>query len=206
MQIIVPVASFSSHFTEKQYYFPKPLIEVEGKMMIQQVIENYEKTLDEIEWCFVLDESIEKIEQWLTAVKEHQSTSSTTAGTSENDETSKADLIALPADTHSAQMLALSAENAAIDDCIYFLDRALVRGSIGLDVFLKEVRRLSKRQFLAKVCVLCFNVVLNTSICLSAFLYVYVAWVISAKPILIYISLWYQNTGTLDKDSAMSCS
>ena len=90
-------------------------------------------------------------------MKEHQSTSSTTAGGTDNDKTSKADLIALPEDTHSAQMLALSAENAAIDDCIYFLDQALVRGSIGLDVFLKEVRRLSKRQFLAKVCFFMFQ-------------------------------------------------
>jgi ESCRT-I complex subunit TSG101 len=48
-------------------------------------------------------------------------------------------------------MLELSAETAAIDDTIYFLDRALVRGNITLDVFLKEVRKLSKRQFMAKV-------------------------------------------------------
>ena len=95
-----------------------------------------------------IEKEIEKLEAWLTAVKNEQQSKTD----DKDDRQCTADLIALPADTHSAQMLALSAENAAIDDCIYFLDRALVRGSIGLDVFLKEVRRLSKRQFLAKVC------------------------------------------------------
>jgi len=99
-----------------------------------------------------IEKEIEKLEVWLTAVKNEQEQSDKDEN---NSRQCTADLISLPADTHSAQMLALSAENAAIDDCIYFLDRALVRGSIGLDVFLKEVRRLSKRQFLAKVC-LCF--------------------------------------------------
>ena len=129
-----------------------------GKVQIEKLIkEGRERRVQLTKGNKEMDESIEKLEQWLKAVKEHQSTSSTTAGTSENDETSKADLIALPEDTHSAQMLALSAENAPIDDCIYFLDQALVRGSIGLDVFLKEVRRLSKRQFLAKVCFFIFQ-------------------------------------------------
>ena len=102
-----------------------------------------------------LDEAIANLEQWLESIKEQQS-----AAENKNDATNqqnnsretKADLMALPADTHSAQMLALSAENAAVDDCIYFLDRALVRGSISLEVFLKEVRKLSKQQFMAKVC------------------------------------------------------
>ena len=58
--------------------------------------------------------------------------------------------MAIPTDTHSSQMLQLSAENAAIDDCIYFLDQSMARGNIPLDVFLKEVRKLSRRQFMAK--------------------------------------------------------
>eukprot|EP00578_Thalassiosira_sp_NH16_P004387 CAMPEP_0181135000 /NCGR_PEP_ID=MMETSP1071-20121207/32388_1 /TAXON_ID=35127 /ORGANISM="Thalassiosira sp., Strain NH16" /LENGTH=424 /DNA_ID=CAMNT_0023221557 /DNA_START=71 /DNA_END=1345 /DNA_ORIENTATION=- len=96
-----------------------------------------------------MDDLIEGLEKWLEAIKEQQSTA---IDASDNEESGmmKADLMALPADTHSAQMLAKSAENAAIDDCIYFLDRALVRGSITSEVFLKEVRKLSKRQFMAK--------------------------------------------------------
>ena len=52
-----------------------------------------------------------------------------------------------PADVRSAQMLRLAAEVASISDALYFLDRALVRGTIGLDAHLKAVRR---QQFMAK--------------------------------------------------------
>ena len=100
-----------------------------------------------------IDEATKVLENWLAAVKaeeEQQSDGDSDTKEAETGET-KADLIALPADTHSAQMLALSAENAAIDDCIYFLDRALVRGNITLEIFLKEVRKMSKRQFMVKV-------------------------------------------------------
>jgi ESCRT-I complex subunit TSG101 len=55
-----------------------------------------------------------------------------------------------PADVRSAQMLRLAAEVASISDALYFLDRALVRGTIGLDAHLKAVRRQAKKQFMAK--------------------------------------------------------
>ncbi len=60
------------------------------------------------------------------------------------------DELAVPADIHSAQMLVLSAENAAIHDALYFLDKGLSENKIALDVHLKAVRRLAKRQFLIK--------------------------------------------------------
>ncbi|KAL3763216.1 hypothetical protein ACHAW5_005176 [Stephanodiscus triporus] len=105
-----------------------------------------------------LDESIRALNLWLKAVdderrRQQQDADATEGKQCQNEDEGgivKADLIAIPADTHSAQMLALSTESAAIDDCVYFLDMALVRGSLTLEVFLKEVRRLSKRQFLAK--------------------------------------------------------
>ena len=121
-----------------------------------------------------LDGSMRELELWLAAVRDEQRRrrSATRADNGDDDEEGKrrdeggdetggvepmassatrADLVAVPADTRSAQMLALSAESAAIDDCVYFLDKALVHGSLTLEVFLKEVRRLSNRQFLAKV-------------------------------------------------------
>jgi hypothetical protein len=121
-----------------------------------------------------LDGSMRELELWLAAVRDDQRRrqSATRADNGDDDEEGKrrdeggedtggvapmassamrADLVAVPADTRSAQMLALSAESAAIDDCVYFLDKALVHGSLTLEVFLKEVRRLSNRQFLAKV-------------------------------------------------------
>uniref|UniRef100_A0A7S1ZAS4 UEV domain-containing protein n=1 Tax=Ditylum brightwellii TaxID=49249 RepID=A0A7S1ZAS4_9STRA len=60
------------------------------------------------------------------------------------------DELAIPCDIHSEQMLQLSAENASIGDCLYFLDKALAKGSLKLDVHLKRVRQLAKRQFLVK--------------------------------------------------------
>lgn len=40
LNILIPMAGLGSRFTEKGYVFPKPLIEVKGKPMIQVVIEN----------------------------------------------------------------------------------------------------------------------------------------------------------------------
>jgi len=60
------------------------------------------------------------------------------------------DDLAVPVDVPSKQMLELSAKNAAITDCLYFLDKALVRGNIPLDVHLKQVRKLGKTQFLTR--------------------------------------------------------
>eukprot|EP00804_Cyclotella_cryptica_P026475 CCRYP_008132-RA/>CCRYP_008132-RA protein AED:0.23 eAED:0.23 QI:482/1/1/1/1/1/2/521/269 len=97
-----------------------------------------------------MDEAISSLETWIEAVEEHKKKSEDENSTEQKDDHHKVDMLAIPVDTYSAQMLALSSESAAIDDCIYFLDRSLVRGNITLDVFLKEVRKLSKRQFMAK--------------------------------------------------------
>ena len=87
-----------------------------------------------------LDSSIEQIE---TFIKEAEK-SKKSAKEMEVDE------LAVPADMHSAQMLVLSAENQAIHDALYFLDKALSDNKIALDVHLKAVRRLARRQFLIK--------------------------------------------------------
>jgi len=55
-----------------------------------------------------------------------------------------------PSCVRSRQMLDLDARNHAISDVLYFLDRALVKGTIPLDVHLKTVRRLAKQQFMAR--------------------------------------------------------
>jgi len=50
-------------------------------------------------------------------------------------------------DTWSKQILDEVAKDSAIEDALYALDKALEDGRITLDVFLKQVRRLSKQQF-----------------------------------------------------------
>lgn len=47
-------------------------------------------------------------------------------------------------------MLELVAENAALEDALYYLDQGLTDGVITVDVFMKEVRRLARKQFLAR--------------------------------------------------------
>ena len=121
-----------------------------SKEKIQQLLKEGEerKTLLKNE-NINMDSAIQNLEAWVAALEEHKK-GREEKSSAENEEC-KIDLLTIPTDTHSAQMLSLSAESAAIDDCIYFLDRALVKGNIPLDVFLKEVRKLSKRQFMAKV-------------------------------------------------------
>lgn len=52
------------------------------------------------------------------------------------------------ADPPSRQMLELVAQNAAIEDALYHLDKALTRGNIDHLVFLKKVRELAREQFM----------------------------------------------------------
>jgi len=41
MKILIPMAGEGSRFSNKGYKFPKPLVDVEGKPMIQRVVENF---------------------------------------------------------------------------------------------------------------------------------------------------------------------
>ncbi len=53
MQILVPIAGSSPFFRPEDYQFPKPLIEVCGKPMIQRVVENLASATDEPKFIFV---------------------------------------------------------------------------------------------------------------------------------------------------------
>mmetsp|Transcript_39467 Transcript_39467/g.53607 ORF Transcript_39467/g.53607 Transcript_39467/m.53607 type:complete len:234 (-) Transcript_39467:337-1038(-) len=58
------------------------------------------------------------------------------------------DELVQPRDACSHKMLDLVAESGAIEDALYALDRALTQGNIELAEFLREVRKLSRNQFL----------------------------------------------------------
>lgn len=72
----------------------------------------------------------------------------------EQEQASQAELpvdeLAVPGDVHSAQMIVLSAENAAINDALFFLDKGLETERIPLEEHLQAVRQLAKRQFLLR--------------------------------------------------------
>lgn len=60
------------------------------------------------------------------------------------------DQITEPKDPHSKQLLYLVAEDATMEDTLYYLEKNLMSGELNLDVFLKNVRSLSTEQFLKR--------------------------------------------------------
>lgn len=52
--------------------------------------------------------------------------------------------------SNSPRLLNAYAEEAATEDAIYYLGEGLRRGVIELDVFLKNVRSLSRKQFMLR--------------------------------------------------------
>jgi ESCRT-I complex subunit TSG101 len=73
------------------------------------------------------------------------------------------DDICQPVNKLHAQMLELSAENAALTDVMYFLDRGMYSGQIDCATHLKTIRNLAKRQFLIRAHLIKVNQVLAKS-------------------------------------------
>ena len=55
MQVLIPISSRSQFFPEAEYYFPKPLIDVDGLPMIERVISNIKEFVDNPKFIFVVD-------------------------------------------------------------------------------------------------------------------------------------------------------
>jgi len=98
-----------------------------------------------------IDAKTEEIESWL---KESES-----AKAEERDIND----ICIPVTKVDAQMLELSAENAALTDTMYFLDRGMYTGQIDCTTHLKIVRKLAKRQFLIRAHLIKINQVIGNS-------------------------------------------
>lgn len=49
-----------------------------------------------------------------------------------------------------SRLLQLVAENSALEDGLYYLDVGVTDGAITVDVFLREVRKLARKQFVAR--------------------------------------------------------
>lgn len=54
VQVIIPISSDSKYFPRDEYFFPKPLISVDGSPMILRVLENLEKYLSISKYIFIL--------------------------------------------------------------------------------------------------------------------------------------------------------
>jgi ESCRT-I complex subunit TSG101 len=60
------------------------------------------------------------------------------------------DEIALPTDARSRQILDLVVTDASLTDCLFFVDKGLYKGKLTLSDHLKQVRKLSKQQFMVR--------------------------------------------------------
>ena len=99
--------------------------------------------------CETVDKSIEDVKEWITEAEE-----------SKEEKALSADELAVPSSPLHAQMMELSAENWAISDALYFLDRALYQGHLDCMAHQKQVRLLAKKQFLVRAHLIKINQVL----------------------------------------------
>mmetsp|Transcript_316 Transcript_316/g.519 ORF Transcript_316/g.519 Transcript_316/m.519 type:complete len:457 (-) Transcript_316:215-1585(-) len=93
-----------------------------------------------------VDVATTNIEEWLQEATSSENDSSSDGRTKEI----HIDDLCKPTTPVYNQMLELSAENASLTDALYFLDKALARGSVDLTTHLKYVRKLSKKQFMIR--------------------------------------------------------
>lgn len=93
-----------------------------------------------------VEEKTDDIQSWLEEAKARGVNGNSSTG---QQEVLVDDLVQPVSPVHQ-QMLDLSAENASLTDALYFLDRSLYMGNLSCDTHLKHVRRLAKRQFLAR--------------------------------------------------------
>ncbi len=59
-QLVIPIAENTSYFPPSEYFFPKPLVEVCGKPMIVQVVNNHQKQIKLASFIFVIPSELEK--------------------------------------------------------------------------------------------------------------------------------------------------
>jgi ESCRT-I complex subunit TSG101 len=120
-----------------------------SKASIAEELEYMQKTEQSLEQHIsTVDKKTQEIEQWLETSKE-----------SKQEEVSVDDLVQPVTSLHS-QMLDKSAENAALTDALYFLDRGFYMGQMDCTTHLKSVRKLAKRQFLVRAHLIKINQVM----------------------------------------------
>ena len=59
VQIVIPITKTSKFFSSEEYYFPKPLLDIDGKPLIVKVIENIQKFLKPQKFIFTIPKSLE---------------------------------------------------------------------------------------------------------------------------------------------------
>jgi len=111
----------------------------EGMHKLEEQKKTLEATIEE------LDMKETQLQTWLAEYGNNEDTDHASAMAQIN-----LDEAIVPADGLSRQLFDCVAEINAIDDTLYHLDRALSNDIIDLTTFLKEVRKLARKQFMAK--------------------------------------------------------
>ncbi|CAI5724491.1 unnamed protein product [Peronospora destructor] len=140
-------------------------VEVTGKIQMQ-LEKIFKRVRDDIDLQFEhevqLTQSRENVEQGLQSLRflrddiaraqevvEMQNKEITTwLEENEHKDAVDPDTILVEGDALSKQMVKTLAEYNSIEDALYYMDRALGNDEIELSVFLKEVRKLSRKQFM----------------------------------------------------------
>lgn len=108
-----------------------------GKQTLEEMLERLEREHNDVEAnTALLKEKIDEMQNALSKM--------------ENRETVEIDDVVAPTAPLYRQLLNVFAEEQATDDAIYYLGEGLRKNVIDLDVYLKQVRELSRRQFMLR--------------------------------------------------------
>jgi len=129
------------------------VLEVQGSLTqanesLKERLSQAEKEKEQIEQSIALVTSKkEEVDNWILA----------------NGEQNEMDFdqVFVPKEPLAKQLLDNISEDLAIDDALYFLDKALSNGKINSATFLQEVRKLSREQFFKKLLVMKIREKLN---------------------------------------------
>lgn len=109
-----------------------------GRQKLDDMLQKLEKEQNEVEKNIrLLNEKDEEIKTILEKM--------------ENREDVNIDDVVIPTAPLYKQLLNAFAEEQATEDAIYYMGEALRKGVIELDVFLKQVRELSRKQFMLRM-------------------------------------------------------
>ena len=101
-------------------------------------MERLQETKDQLEEAIKsVDNKTVEIKEWLQEAQDG----------GEKDTEMHVDDMCQPVSKLHTQLLDLSAKNAALDDALYFLDKAMYMGQMDCTTHLKSVRKLAKQQF-----------------------------------------------------------
>ena len=122
----------------------------QNKKSLDKEINNLMERKQELElYIETMDQKTREIENWLEESK------------TANEEEPDVDELCQPVTKLDAQMLNLSAESAALEDTMYFLDRGMYMGQLDCTTHQKLIRNLAKKQFLIKAHLIKINQVKN---------------------------------------------